>query len=92
MWILAINGEGNITAQGALHELDRHQNTRVKSKVCISLIVMKSYQKTDLEEICSVSDQFRPVISHLEFRISNKPPTPKNIGEGLKCPHGKLWK
>ena len=80
MWILAINGEENITAQGALHELYRHQYTRVKSKVCISLIVMKSYQKTDLEEICSISDQFRPVISHLEFHLPKKPTTPKNIG------------
>ena len=31
-------------------------------------------------------DQVRPMVSHLEVRLPKKPPTPNNIGEGLKVP------
>ena len=81
MWIVAINVEENITAQGLLDELNRHQTPRVKSKIKISLCRRKSYQRTDLEEIRSRLDQVRPVVSHLEVRFPKKPPTPKNIGD-----------
>ena len=32
------------------------------------------------------------MVSHLEVNIPNKPPTPKNIGEGLKGPQRKFYK
>ena len=53
---------------------------------------MKRYQRTDLEDIHSIFDQFRPVVSHIEVRLPKKPPTPKNIGEGLKRAQRKFWK
>ena len=37
VWIIAINGDELIPAQGALDELNLHQNPRGKSKVNISL-------------------------------------------------------
>ena len=81
MWIVAINGKEPITAQGVLDELNRHQTLRGKPKIKISLCRRKSYQRTDLEEIRSIFDQVRPVVSHLEVRLPKKPPTPKNIGD-----------
>ena len=45
-----------------------------------------------IEYIRSRFDQVRPVISHLDFSLPKKPPTPKNIGEGLKGPQRKFWK
>ena len=53
VWIVAINGEEPITAQGVLDELNRHQTSRGISKIKISLCRRKSYQRTDLEEIRS---------------------------------------
>ena len=47
---------------------------------------------TDLEEICSGFDQGRPVLSYTEVCLPNKPPTPKNIGQGLKGPQRQFWK
>ena len=38
------------------------------------------------EEIRSRFDQVRPVVSHLEVRLPNKPPTPNNIGDALGGP------
>ena len=32
------------------------------------------------------------MVSHIEFCLPKKPPTPKNIGEGLKGSQRKLWK
>ena len=58
----------------------------------ISLFIRKSYQRTDLEEIHSRFDQFRPVVSHLEVHLPKKPPTPKNIGDALIGTQRKLWK
>ena len=84
MWIVAINGEEPITDQGALHELNSHQTNRGKSKVNIGLFSIKSYQITYPEEIFSIFDQARHVVSHLEAHLPKKPPTPNNIGEGLK--------
>ena len=49
VWIVAINGEDPITAQGVLDELDRCQTPRGKSKINISLCRRKSYQITYLE-------------------------------------------
>ena len=37
MWIVDINGEDSITAQGALDEINRHQTLHEKSKVKISI-------------------------------------------------------
>ena len=74
MLIVAINGEEPITDQGVLDELNRHQNPRGTSNIKISLCRRKSYQRTDIEEIRSIFDQFRPVVSHPEVLLLNKPP------------------
>ena len=92
VWIIAINGEEHITSQGELGEINHHQNTHGKFKINISIWRSKSYQRIDLENIFSIFDQARPVVSHLEVRLPKKLPTPDNIGEGLKGPHIKLWK
>ena len=83
-WVVAINGEEPIIYQCALDELNRHQIPRGKYKVNISLYRRKSYQITYLEGIHSIFDQVRPVVSHLQFSIPNKPATTNNIGEVLK--------
>ena len=80
MQIIAINGEEPITDQDVLDELNLHQNPWRKSKIKISIFRRKSYQRTDLEDICSRFDQVRPVISHLEVSIAKKTPAPNNIG------------
>ena len=85
--IIDTNKEEPITSQGALGELNRHKTPSGKYKVNISLFRRKRYQRTYLEEICSRFDQVRPVVSHIEVRLPDKPPTPKNIGEALKVPH-----
>ena len=91
MWIVDINGEYTITAQGALDELNCHQNPRVKYKVNIGICRRKSYYRTDLEEIRSRFDQFRPVVSHPGVHIQKKYTTSKNIGEGFKGPQRQFW-
>ena len=92
MWIVAINGEEPIAAQGVLAELTCHQTLQGKSKIKISLCRRKSYQRTYLEEIRSIFDQVRPVVSHIEVRLPKKPPTPNNIGDALGGPQRKFWK
>ena len=92
VWIVSINVEEPITAQGVLDELNLHQTPQDKYSINISLCRRKNYQWTDIEEIRSRFDQVRPVVSHLEFRLPNKPPTPKNIGEALGGPQRKFWK
>ena len=92
MWIIAINGEEPITYQGMLDEPNIHQNTRGKSKVKISLCRKKIYHRTDLEEICSRFDQVRPVVSHIEVHLPEKPLTPNNIGEALKDTQRQFYK
>ena len=82
--MIAINGEYPITFQGALDELNYHTNPHGKSKVKISLRRMNSYQIIDIEEIGSIFNQVRPLVSHLEVCIPEKSLTPKNIGEGLE--------
>ena len=84
MWIIAINGECPIKDQGVLDKLNNHQTPHGKYNINISLCRSESYQRIDLEEIRSRFYQIRPVVSHLEVRLPKKPPTPKNIGEGLK--------
>ena len=32
------------------------------------------------------------MVSHIEVRLPNKPPTPKNIGEALGGPQRQFWK
>ena len=49
VWIVAINGEEPIIAQGALDEINHHKNPRRKSNTNISLYRRKIYQRTDLE-------------------------------------------
>ena len=88
-WIVAIIGEEPITDQGVLDEINCHQTPRGKSNIKISLCIRKIYQRTYLEEIRSRFDQIRPVISHLEFSLPKKPPTPKNIGDALGVPQIK---
>ena len=83
MWIIAINVEENITSQGALNELHRHQTQRGKAKVKISLYRRKIYHRKDIEDISSRFDQVRPVVSHIEVCLQEKPLNPKNIGESL---------
>ena len=92
MWIVTINGEEPITDQGVLDELNSHQTPRGKSKINISLCRRKSYQSTDLEEICSRFDQVIPVVSHLGVRLPKKPTTPKSIGDDLGVLHRQFWK
>ena len=86
MWVIAINGEEPITSQCVLDELNSHQNPRGKYKINIIICRSNRYQRTDLEEIRFRFDQVRPVVSHLEARLPEKPTTAKNIGEGLKGP------
>ena len=86
VYIIATNGEDSITAQGARDELNRNKNTHGKSKFKISICRRKSYQITDLEDICSIFDQVRPVVSNLEVNLPKKHLTPKNIAGGLKGP------
>ena len=92
MWIIDINGEEPIKDQGVLNELNRHQIPRGKSNIKISIFRMKSHQITDIEDIRSIFDQFRPVVSHIEVCLPNKPTTPNNIGEGLNGPQRQFWK
>ena len=86
MWIVAINGEESIKSQGVLDEVNRHQTPRVKSNIKIILCRSKSYQRIYLEKNCSIFDQVRPVVSHIEFLIPRKPPTPKNNVDSLGVP------
>ena len=72
LWIIYINIEEPITAQGALDEINQHQNAFGESKVKISLIRRNNYQRTYIEDICAIFDQVRPVVSHLGV-----PPPPK---------------
>ena len=90
--IIDINGEEPIKAQGELDELNIHQTPHGKSKFNISLCRRKSYPRIDLEDICSIFDQVRPVVSYLEVSLPKKPSTPKSIDEGLKGPQRRLWK
>ena len=92
MWIIYINGEDTTTYQGALDELNTHQNIRGKSKFNISLCRRKSYHITDIEYICSIFDQGRTLVSHLEVLIPKKPLTINNIVEGLKGLQRQFWK
>ena len=50
MWIVAINGEEPITAQGVLDELNRHQNTRGKSNIKISLCIRRATKEQILNK------------------------------------------
>ena len=63
-----------------------------RSKIKISPCRRETYQRPDLEEIRYIFDQVIPVVSHLEVRLPKKPPTPKNIVEGLKGPQRQFWK
>ena len=83
MWIIYINREEPIIDQGALDELNHHQNPCGKSKVKIILLRRNIYQRTD---------PVRPVVWNLEVYHPEKPPTQKNIGEGLKGTQRKLHK
>ena len=84
MWIIAINGEETITAQGVNDKLNYHQNLHGESKVDIILFRRKRYYRTDLEDICYVFNKVKPVVSHVKIRLPKKPLTPKNICECLK--------
>ena len=45
-----------------------------------------------MEDIWYRFDQVRSVISHLEFRLPEKPLNPNNIDEDLKGTQRKRWK
>ena len=85
MWFISINVEEPITAQGEFDEINSHQNPHGKSKINISLCIRNIYQRTDLEDICPIFYLSRPVFSNLELCLPEKPISPKNIGEALKC-------
>ena len=53
---------------------------------------MKSNHITELEDICSIFDQVRLVVSNLEVLLPEKPPTPNNIGGRLKGPQRQIRK
>ena len=82
--MIDINGEEPITDKCVLDELNRHQTPRGKYNIKISIRRRKSYQRTYLEDIRSIFYQVRPVVSHPEFRLPKKPPTPKNYGLPLE--------
>ena len=82
--IIAINVKGPITVQGKIDEHNRHQNPNENFKVNIGLCRRQNDQITIVEYICYIFDQVRPVVSHLEVRLPEKPLTPKSIGEVLK--------
>ena len=92
MCIIYINREQPITSQGTIDKLSHHQNPCGKSKFKISPCRSNIYHRTDLKDIRSRFDQVRPVVSHLEFCLPEIPPTPNNIGEGLKCPQIQFYK
>ena len=77
MWIIVINWEEPITSKGDLDELNQHKNSHEKSKVKISLLRSKIYQRTDLEYIRSVFDQVISMVSHIKFHHPEKSLTPK---------------
>ena len=79
MCIVSINGEDHITAEGALDELKFRRTPRGTFKVKINIFRRKSYQRTDLEDILSVFDQVRPVVSNIEVRLPKKSPTQKTL-------------
>ena len=76
-------GEQTIKAQVELDEINTHKTPRVRSKVKIILCTIKIYHSKYLEYICSIFDQVRPVVSHLEVNLPDKPITPKDIIESL---------
>ena len=90
--IISMSGEEPITSQSDLDEINRHQNPHGKSKVDISLFGRKSYQITYLKDIQYIFDQARPVVSHPEFCLPEKSPTPNNISEVLNFPQRYFWR
>ena len=90
--IIAIIGENPTTVQSVLDELNCFQTPHGKSKVKISLCRRKSYQRTDIEDIHFIFDQVRPVVSHIEVRLLEKPLTSKKIDESLKGSQRQLCK
>ena len=92
VWIVSINRSDPITDKGALNVLNSHKTSRVKSKVNISICRSKSYQRTDLEEICSRFYQVRLVVSHIEGSLPYKPLTPNSICGALKFLKSQFWK
>ena len=92
MWIISINGEDPVTSQGALNKLQRHQNQLGKTNLKVSIFIRKSYKRKNIEDIRSIFDQVRPVVSHLEVIQPWKPLTPNNIVEAIKDPKREYWK
>ena len=86
IWVVAINREDTITAEGMLDELQIYHTRHVKSKVNISLCIRNNHQRIYLKEIRSIFDQIRPMVSYIEVLFSEKPPNPKNIVESIKGP------
>ena len=84
MWIIVTSREETITYQGAIDKLNQHRTPHRKSKVKVSLCRGKRYQRTYIEEINYRFYQVRPVVSHIEFHLTDKTLTPNNIGEDLK--------
>ena len=58
VWIIHINREEPITAQGVIDELNHHPNPRGKYKVKISLCRRKSYQRTYIRIIIIIITLF----------------------------------
>ena len=92
VWIIAINWEDPITSQGEIDELNIHQTPRGKSKAKINLCRRKRYQSTDIEEISSLFDQVRLVVSHLEVHPPENALTQNKFVKALKGSWRKLLK
>ena len=89
--IIAINWEDNITEKVKLDEIQKHKTQCGEYKVKISILISKRYLRTYLEYIWSKFAQVIPVVSHIDVSLPEKPTTPNNIGEAIKCPHKQIW-
>ena len=90
--IIAINGDKTVITKGLIDEIQRYHTQHSNKKLNIRLCSRNSYQCTDIEELWSIFDQIRPVVSHLEVNLPEKPKVHNKIGETIKVSQSKLWK
>ena len=83
LYVLKMDGEEPITAKCAPEDIRLHQNNKWKLNFWILIFEWKCSQRTNLEDIGSLFHQIRPIVSHLEVRLPQKPKFPKNIGDAL---------
>ena len=75
--IIDINKEDPNKDQGKLDKLQYHQTLRGKYKFNIRLCIRNRYHGTHIEDIHFIFDQVRPVVSHNEVFLPEKPINPK---------------